>query len=397
MLLLVSLVLAQSVPPPVVGGTEVVGNTWPDVAAVYFGNQVGCTGTLIAPNLVLTAGHCAGGITKVKVNTDDYTEGGEELRVRETIEYPDSQRTYDVALLILEGNASVTPRTLARGCILDEYLYDGAPIAIVGYGAINAGGTRYPTSLYEAYSVVTDADCSDLSIGCQRSVSPGGEVAAGGEGVDSCYGDSGGPLYLDADGTYYLVGVTSRGVNGSSNCGLGGIYVRPDAVLDWIESESGVTLPEPTCNLPPVPTAEDIVVVEGRTAYAQVQANDPDAGDTHRFAITAPPAFGTASVDGDGQVTYVADGGPGETTLDVTVTDQDGAAGVVTLAVDVEPKADEPSPYDDSGTGDGEDPGSRRGQDGAEEKPGGCGCASAGGGVGGELLLAVAALARRRR
>lgn len=399
MLLLLAQALAQSAPPPVVGGEEAPEGSWPDAAAVYFGNQVGCTGTLIAPNLVLTAGHCAGGISAVKVGTVDYTTGGEQIRVRETIEYPDSQRTYDVSLLILDRDATAEPRPLALGCVLDEYLYDGAPIAIVGYGAINAAGTRYPTHLYQAFSVVTDADCSDTSTGCQRSVSPNGEVAAGGDGVDSCYGDSGGPLYLDVDGEYYLVGVTSRGVNGSSNCGLGGIYVRPDAIRDWIESESGVTLPEPVCNSAPAPTADPITVVEGRTAYSQVSPNDADAGDAHTFAVTAPPAFGSASVDGDGRVTYDADGGPGDTTVDVAVTDRDGAVGLVTLAVHVEPKTDDPPAGDDTGTAADDDTGAppRRDQDPGEEQPGGCGCTSrSGAGASWWLLAGLAALVSRR-
>lgn len=400
LVLLAAVALADPAPPPVVGGTEVTGNTWPDTAAVYFGNQVGCTGTLVAPNLVLTAGHCVGGITKVKVGTDDYTSGGEEIRVRQTIEYPDSQRTYDAAVLVLERDATTPPRTLALDCVLDDHLRDGAEVQIVGYGATNSAGTRYPTSLYEATTTVTDADCSDYATGCERSVSPNGEVAAGGDGVDSCYGDSGGPLYLLADGAYYLVGITSRGVNGSSLCGYGGIYVRPDAIADWIESETGVTLARPTCNLPPAPSADPIEVVEGNTAYSQVLPNDPDAADTHTFTLTADPAFGAASVDGDGRVTYVADGGPGTTTLIVTVEDDAGGSAAVTIDVAVAERA---GGEDDTGGGGGGDDTELPGGDDRDADPSGgvkmgaCACGTTSAPGAGWLLLVGAALVARRR
>lgn len=386
--------------PPVVGGAPAPEGAWPDAAAVYFRSGVGCTGTLITPDLVLTAGHCADGIVKVKVGATDYTDsGGEEIPVAEIHEYPDSQRTYDVTLLVLDHASTVPPRPLALDCILDDHLHDGATIEIVGYGATNPQGTRYPTTLYEAESTVTDADCSDLSTGCQRSVSPGGEVAAGGDGVDSCYGDSGGPLYLLADGDYYLVGVTSRGVNGSSDCGVGGIYVRPDAILDWIESTSGETIPRPDCttNQPPAPTAEDIAVEEGGVGTSQVEAHDPDAGDHHTFTVVAEPEFGTAVLSPSGFLTYNADGGPGNTRVVVSVQDDGDPTASATVTVEI---AVSSAPDTDPGTTD-TDPGPRNDPEGTDtdvtrKSVGGCGCASTGSPGAGWLLAGVALWARRR-
>ncbi|HND32679.1 MAG TPA: hypothetical protein PLA94_21940, partial [Myxococcota bacterium] len=39
---------------PVVGGVDTQGSRWPGIAAVFLGREVGCTGTLIAPRVVLT-------------------------------------------------------------------------------------------------------------------------------------------------------------------------------------------------------------------------------------------------------------------------------------------------------------------------------------------------------
>src|SRR5205814_3449976 len=66
--------------------------------------------------------------------------------------------------------------------------------------------------------------------------------------------------------------------------------------------------------------SSDLVEV-GQSATVAVAPNDPNAGDTAVFSIRRDPAFGTATIDPGGQLTYVADGGPGITDLTVGVTD----------------------------------------------------------------------------
>ncbi len=232
----------------VTGGSPAARGTWPDVAAIYFGNEVGCTGVLIAPDVVLTAGHCAAGITAVKLDTIDFQRSGERIAARKVVAYPKWARTYDLALVFLEEKSTVEPRVIAQSCVLDEWLATGASVAVVGYGATDKWGEVYGTSLQEGYTEVQDPDCTDLQSGCNKKVSPSGELGAGGGGVDACLGDSGGPLYLETDDGFYLVGITSRGYDDARlPCSEGGIYVRPDAVVDWIEEEIGAELPEPAC------------------------------------------------------------------------------------------------------------------------------------------------------
>ena len=86
----------------VVGGTTARSGEWPDAVAVL-GSSGTCTGTLIAPDLVLTAGHCAN-ITPQQViaNTVDYSkDDGVVVHVAKTTAYPNWQAAYDVALLEL--------------------------------------------------------------------------------------------------------------------------------------------------------------------------------------------------------------------------------------------------------------------------------------------------------
>jgi len=234
---------------PVTGGSPASPGAWPDVAAIYFGREVGCTGVLVAPDVVLTAGHCAEGITAVKLDTVDFEQGGERIAARKVVAYPKWARTYDLALVFLEHASTVEPRVIAQSCALDEWLDVGASVAVVGYGATDKRGEVYGTRLNEGYTEVQDPDCTDLDRGCNERVSPAGELGAGGGGVDACFGDSGGPLYLVTDDGAYLVGITSRGYGDARlPCSEGGIYTRPDAAIDWIEDQIGHELPAPACD-----------------------------------------------------------------------------------------------------------------------------------------------------
>ena len=58
---------------------------------------------------------------------------------------------------------------------------------------------------------------------------------AGGDGHDSCNGDSGGPAYILVDGGRKVAGLTSRATEGATNpCGEGGIYTRVDTQREFI-------------------------------------------------------------------------------------------------------------------------------------------------------------------
>jgi len=337
--MLLALLLTASA-QQVVGGTQVAAGDYEDAAGIVFGNSVDCTGVLVAPNVVLTAGHCMGGITAVVLATNNYQQGGEIIQVDRSVEYSNSWNTYDVAVLVLAEDAQTEPVMIAQDCILDDHLYDGAKVTIVGYGATDNYGNQYTSRLNEADTTIDDADCTTMQYGCNNAVSPGGELGAGADDeFDSCYGDSGGPLYLSTPEGRFLIGLTSRGYSNSNlPCGQGGIYVRPDAIIDWIEQVSGVEIPAPDCtvNTEPQPFAEAIITPENRVGRTVVEPGDPDVDDTHTFTVVEEPQSGSVTIDADGIVAYTpAEDFVGADSMVVTVTDSRGAAGEVTIDVTV--------------------------------------------------------------
>jgi len=377
-LALVLVPVAASASPttaPVVGGTAAPAGKWPDAAGMLFvdhdTSSVDCSGTLIAPDLVITAGHCDyPELTKVMIGSVSRTDvgDGEVIDVAERIQYPDSWNTFDVTIVRLVRPSTKPPRPIASGWARFD-IRNGAPVALVGFGAIDDAGTQYVDALQEAMTTVTDYDCS-TSLGCNAAAQPAGELGAGGgdAGIDTCFGDSGGPLYLVTEYGTFLAGVTSRGYDSNTiACSQGGIYVRPDAIVAWIEETTGEELPAA-----PGPTA-DVLVAPGGSGAVTIDPQDPHPGTTHTFEIVAAPAHGTASVDGDGTVSYDGETGYlGPDTVTVKVIDASDPQRAVALEIAV---------------------------DVVEDDGGGCGCRTGAGSPGALAPLALAALAlvRRRR
>jgi MYXO-CTERM domain-containing protein len=233
----------------IIGGALAPAGKWPDAVAVL-GNQGSCTGTLIAPDVVLTAGHCVGGMTTVIANTTDYNgQGGQRSTIKSHTAYPNWENTYDVSVIVLNTPITgVTPRPVATTeCTMTTFASKPS-VQLVGFGATDVNAMSPNTKLYEVSVPVTDATCGNTALGCKPAVAPSGEFAAGDGVKDSCNGDSGGPVYLNTPRGYVVIGAVSRAYdNATQACGQGGIYVRADKVLEWIETTAGKTVSKDSC------------------------------------------------------------------------------------------------------------------------------------------------------
>ena len=326
---------------PVIGGTNVPSGKWPDAAAVLYtvngmeGQE--CSGTLVAPTVVLTAGHCdpavdpgIGDLTHVLVGTNSLADpqAGETLEVANVVSYPNSQSSIDMTVIVLATPSRVHPRPIATGWAKLD-IQNGAKVEFVGYGAIDQNAMTYINELQQAQSTITDYNCT-TSPGCNTAARPDGELGAGGMGIDTCPGDSGGPMYLLADYGIYLAGVTSRSYdNATVACSEGGIYERPDKVVDWIERTAGVGVYRG-----PEPTAEPIMAIAGGAGETAIAVNDPRSSD-HTFSITTGPAHGIAAVRDDGRVRVCTSGPAGNDSVVVTITDSHNAARALPVTIDI--------------------------------------------------------------
>ena len=179
---------------PVINGTAVPAGKWPDTVAVLSATG-SCTGTLIAPDVVLTAGHCADPApTTVIANTTNYNgTGGIRATVKKVTAYPNWQNTFDVAVIVLNSPITgVAPRPIGAACTFQGFT-DNMMVHLVGFGLTDTAGAGDNTTLREASAPIVDSDCSTSGKGCSAGAAPAGEFIAGGAGTDSCFGDSGGP------------------------------------------------------------------------------------------------------------------------------------------------------------------------------------------------------------
>ncbi len=180
------------------------------------GSPLECTGTLVAPRVVITAAHCVG---DAPVNAIDVFFGsdidgpGMRIPVSGGRAHPDwdpETHANDVAALILATDAPVAPIALSAA-LPDLTAMD---VRLVGYG-VAAGASTDVGEQREGTARVTEMSAAEI-----RMV-PGPSM--------SCRGDSGGPVLSGGQ----LVGVTSYG---DPACTQLGVAMRTDAYAALFQS-----------------------------------------------------------------------------------------------------------------------------------------------------------------
>jgi secreted trypsin-like serine protease len=266
--------LAQSsgsVQPKIVGGNTASVSTYPWQAAVVFSSaqfpgrnahqRQFCGGSLLTSRIVITAGHCVadtdpdcsalcaisdpGGDGTAKIDPNDVgvvlgrttlsdTSQGAEYGVSAVVlgsnfnaDYRgDGVPRYDAAYLVLSSPSAQTPIKIAgtdEGALWDA----GSPEEISGWGAASDSGSPVDTLRSATVSVIPDSTCGSPSI-YGADFDSATMLCAGNlsGGVDSCYGDSGGPLEAPLQGGgYRLVGITGWG-DGCARANAPGVYTR---------------------------------------------------------------------------------------------------------------------------------------------------------------------------
>ncbi|KAM4606931.1 chymotrypsin-like elastase family member 2A [Discoglossus pictus] len=240
----------QPVLSRVVNGQEAAPNSWPwQVSLQYIYNGYWyhtCGGTLIAPNWVLTAGHCISSSNTYRVqvgrhNFRLYESQSQTIAVVKLINHPRWNPNVlsngnDISLLKLEAPVAYTdaiqPACLPRG---GDILPHNFGCYVTGWGNIRTEGPS-PDALQQGLLLVVDYATCSQSDWWGRSVKTN-MICAGGDGViSSCYGDSGGPLNCrNAQGAWEVHGVVSFGSSlGCNYYKKPSVFTRVSDYNSWI-------------------------------------------------------------------------------------------------------------------------------------------------------------------
>ncbi|GAB1300390.1 Enteropeptidase [Apodemus speciosus] len=244
--------VTQKVDAKIVGGSDAQAGAWPWVVALYHRDvstdRLLCGASLVSSDWLVSAAHCV-----YRRNLDptrwtavlglhmqsNLTSPQVVRRVVDQIvinpHYDRRRKVNDIAMMHLELKVNYTDY-IQPICLPEEnqIFSPGRICSIAGWGYNKINGSTVDVLKEADVPLVSNEKCQQQLPEYNITESM---ICAGYEegGIDSCQGDSGGPLMCQENNRWFLVGVTSFGVQ----CALPnrpGVYVRVSQFIEWIHS-----------------------------------------------------------------------------------------------------------------------------------------------------------------
>ncbi len=235
--LIISLICGLTVPstaaPWVVGGTRAAMGEFPWTVKL----SVGCGGSLITPQVVLTAAHCittpvgaSASITATTGVVDLADPDAVKIRSAYVVKSPDYvsyDKGNDWALIKLAAPVVLPEKPTLS--IATNAEHDTGVFTIMGWGADREGGYAQRWLLKAEVPDVDDQTCGKAYRDSGANFDDDAMLCAGlfgTGGVDTCQGDSGGPMVARVGEDAYLqVGIVSWG-HGCAQAQFPGVYTQ---------------------------------------------------------------------------------------------------------------------------------------------------------------------------